>query len=145
MKTITVRSEDDKYKLYDYIMDVNPPMTVTIKEGVCRSSQQNKLQGLWFREVAEQLKEYTPEGYRAYCKLHFGIPIRRANDPVFKEMYDETIRSLTYEQKLSVMQVPIDLPVTRDMTVKEMNQYMNEIYQFFTGLGAELTSPKEIE
>jgi len=143
MTVQTIRTENDKYNLYDLMNDMKPPLTVTIKEGIDRSLEQNRLQQKWHTEAAQQLKDESAEDKRAYCKLVYGVPIRRENDEVFKDIYDKTIRSLEYEQKLEIMKVPIDLPVTRDMKVKEMKEYLDKIYQFYTGLGVKLTEPQE--
>ena len=143
MTVQTIRTENDKYNLYDLMNDMKPPLTVTIKEGIDRSLEQNRLQQKWHTEAAQQLKDESAEDKRAYCKLVYGVPIRRENDEVFKDIYDKTIRPLEYEQKLEIMKVPIDLPVTRDMKVKEMKEYLDKIYQFYTGLGVKLTEPQE--
>ena len=143
MTVQTIRTENDKYNFYDLMNDMKPPLTVTIKEGIDRSLEQNRLQQKWHTEAAQQLKDESAEDKRAYCKLVYGVPIRRENDEVFKDIYDKTIRSLEYDQKLEIMKVPIDLPVTRDMKVKEMKEYLDKIYQFYTGLGVKLTEPQE--
>ncbi len=143
MTVQTIRTENDKYNFYDLMNDMKPPLTVTIKEGIDRSLEQNRLQQKWHTEAAQQLKDESAEDKRAYCKLVYGVPIRRENDEVFKDIYDKTIRPLEYEQKLEIMKVPIDLPVTRDMKVKEMKEYLDQIYQFYTGLGVKLTEPQE--
>jgi len=141
--TQTIRSENDKYNLFDLINNMNPPLTVKITEGIDRSLEQNRLQQKWHTEAAQQLKDESAEDKRAYCKLRFGVPIRRANDETFQAIYDRTIRPLTYEQKIECMKVPIDLPVTRDMKVKEMTEYLEAVYQHYTSLGVKLTEPQE--
>ena len=143
MTVQTIRTENDKYNFYDLMNEMSPPLTITIKEGIDRSLEQNRLQQKWHTEAAQQLKDESAEDKRAYCKLVYGVPIRRENDEVFKDIYDKTIRPLEYEQKLEIMKVPIDLPVTRDMKVKEMKEYLDQIYQFYTGLGVKLTEPQE--
>jgi len=143
MTVQTIRTENDKYNFYDLMNDMKPPLTVTIKQGIDRSLEQNRLQQKWHTEAAQQLKDESAEDKRAYCKLVYGVPIRRENDEVFKDIYDKTIRPLEYEQKLEIMKVPIDLPVTRDMKVKEMKEYLDQVYQFYTGLGVKLTEPQE--
>ena len=44
MTVQTIRTENDKYNLYDLMNDMKPPLTVTIKEGIDRSLEQNRLQ-----------------------------------------------------------------------------------------------------
>jgi len=44
MTVQTIRTENDKYNFYDLMNDMKPPLTVTIKEGIDRSLEQNRLQ-----------------------------------------------------------------------------------------------------
>lgn len=105
-----------------------------------RSDKQNRLQRKWLLEAANQLKEYTAEEHRAYCKLHFGVPILRNENDKFREMYDRIVRPLSYETKLEIMSIPIDFPVTRLMDKDQKRRCLDAIYRHFTGLGVFLTT-----
>ena len=118
------------------------PYTVSITKGKRRSIEQNRLQRLWLNEAAEQLKEDTAEGYRAYCKLHFGVPIMRGENDEFREVYDRLIRPRDYEEKIELMRVPMDLPVTRIMTTGQKKRYLDDMWHHFTELGVQLTDPE---
>jgi hypothetical protein len=118
------------------------PLTLNILKGKHRSSQQNHLQRMWLNEAAEQLGEYTAEEYRAYCKLHFGVPIMRMESDEFMESYDRIIKPHSYEDKLEMMAVPLDFPVTRLMTTKQLTQYLDAMHDHFTMLGVQLTQPR---
>lgn len=107
-----------------------------------RTIEQNRLQRLWCKEAAEQLKDMAAEEYRGYCKLHFGVPIL-CEDPEFSEKYHAVFDSLTYEQRLLAMREPFDFPVTRLMNTKQKKRYLDEMYVHLTGLGAKLTEPKK--
>ena len=120
-----------------------PPYTVSIRDGRNRSVEQNRLQRLWLNEAADQLKEHTAEGYRAYCKLHYGVPILRNENEDFREAYDNHIRPHSYEDKLAMMAVPLDFPVTRLMKMGQKKRYLDDIYQHFLGLGVLLTEPNK--
>ena len=91
------------------------PCTVSIRKGAGRTNPQNRLAQQWASDVSVQLGDRTPEEVRGYFKLHHGVPIRR-EDEAFAAAYDRTIRPLPYKAKLDCMMVPIDMPVTRDMT-----------------------------
>lgn len=121
----------------------NPPYTVSVVDGRKRSVEQNKLQRLWMNEAAEQLGEDTPEGYRAYCKLHFGVPILRGENEEFREAYDRVIRPHSYEDKLTMMATPLDFPVTRLMKMGQKKRYLDDIYVHFTSQGVQLTEPTD--
>ena len=108
-----------------------------------RSQKQNRLSFVWYKHIAKEMEDDTPEGKRAYCKLHFGIPIRRENDR-FRESYDRAIRKLSYEDKIEIMVGAIDFPVTRDMTVKEMARYLEQIEIHFNSIGVSMPHPEDI-
>jgi ribosomal protein L39E len=120
------------------------PMTVNIKKGKDRTVAQNKLQRMWMLE-AESQGDQTAEEYRAYCKLHIGVPILRSQDDDFKAAYDAVIRPLTYEQKLKAMMIPLDFSVSRLMTTKQFSEYSKKIYEHFTSKGIKLTDPDNEE
>lgn len=119
------------------------PVTVDITQGRKRSVEQNQLQRLWLNEAAEQLKDESAEDKRAYCKLHFGVPILRNENKEFKRQYDKVIRPLSYEDKLEIMKVPFDCPVTRLMKTGQKKRYLDDMWHFFTNLGVRLTDPDE--
>lgn len=145
-----VKSEDDQALLMAFIGNMELPFTVTIEKGLIakRSTDQNRLQRLWVNE-AEQQGDMTAEEYRAYCKLHFGVPILRNENDTFAELYDSKIRDrvppYSYEQKLEFMALPWDLHVTRLMTVKQHDKYLNMMHDHFTSLGMILTIPNDID
>lgn len=136
-----VKSAADRDRVIAILKERKPPYLVSIKNGKHRSIEQNKLQRLWINEAAEQLGEYTPEEYRAYCKLHYGVPILRNEDDDFREAYDKHIRPHSYEDKLAMMAIPLDFPVTRLMKMGQKKRYLDDIYQHFFGLGVLLTEP----
>jgi hypothetical protein len=125
-------------------LDAGTGYLITITEqGEERSHQQNRLQQLWHSQAADQLKDETAEEKRAYCKLHFGVPILR-NDEAFKAHYDRVIKPMDYQTKLALMMEPFDFPVTRLMTVKQKTEFLDRIYQHYTGLGVQLSHPDDL-
>ena len=143
MTTRVLKTGADRDDFVTLIMGYKLPCTVNLTKGQNRSVEQNRLQRLWLREATEQLGEDTIEGYRAFCKLHFGVPIMRGESDSFRKIYDQIIRPLAYENKLTLMQVPLDMPVTRIMTTGQKKRYLDDIYQHFTGLGVQLTDPED--
>ena len=140
MTSRVISSDNDRDTFIDLLNARRLPYTVTVKEGRHRSVEQNRLQRLWMNEASEQLGEYTPEEHRAYCKAWFGLPIL-IEDEDFRQAYDETLRDLTYEQKIKIMATPIDFPVTRLMTTKQKKRYLDDVYVYFTSQGVKLTEP----
>ena len=145
-----VKSEDDLKALKLLISNMQGPFTLTIEKGIRekRSTDQNRLQRLWVNE-AEQQGDMTAEEYRAYCKLHFGVPMLRNENDTFAELYDLKVRDrvppYSYEQKLEFMAIPWDMHVTRLMTIKQHDKYLNMMHDHFTSLGMILTIPNDID
>ena len=137
-----VNTASDRDRVIELLKKRKPPYLVSIKNGQHRSIEQNKLQHLWINEAAEQLGEDTPEGYRAFCKLHYGVPILRNENDDFREAYDKHIRPHSYEDKLAMMAIPLDFPVTRLMKMGQKKRYLDDIYHHFFGLGVLLTEPE---
>lgn len=125
----------------EWLRSVKLPCTVTVVKGKQRTPEQNRLQRMWHLEAAEQLADETAEEKRGYCKLHFGIPILRAESDQYREAYDKFIRPLDYEAKLAMMMVPLDYPVTRLMTTAQKTQYLDAVWKHYGGLGVKLTRP----
>lgn len=143
MTTRTLLNVSDREAFFRLVETYKFPCTVNITKGKDRSIEQNRLQRLWMREIAEQLQDDTAEGYRAYCKLHFGVPILRAESDEFCAAYDKYIRPLPYETKLAYMAVPLDFPVSRLMTTRQCKQYLDAVHDEFTARGVRLTDPDE--
>ena len=143
MTTHIVRSAEDMERVARLVGNLKPPLTITVTSGASRSLEQNKLQRLWCMEAAEQLGDRTAEEIRGFCKLHYGVPIMREGHDDFRETYDRLIKPLPYETKLAFMMEPLDLPITRLMTVGEKSQYLDAMHKGLSELGVKLTEPSE--
>lgn len=143
MTTRILRTGADRDLAIALLQSYKLPCTVNITKGQNRSIEQNKLQRLWLKEASEQLGDHTPEELRAYCKLHLGVPILRGEDEDFCEAYDRIIRPHSYEDKLTMMALPLDFPVTRLMKTGQKCRYLDDVWDHFTGLGVVLTEPKK--
>lgn len=135
-----IRTEQDRMKLIEALKGRKLPLSIEIKYAKHRTVEQNKLQMKWLSEASEWLDQ-SPEELRAYCKLHFGVPILRNEDEKFQKLYDEHVRPYSYEEKLKFMMVPWDFPVTRLMTTVQKTQYLDIMYKHFVKLGCVLTVP----
>ena len=120
------------------------PITVTWTQGAPRSTAQNRLAQRWFTDIATQLGDQTHEDVRAECKLHFGVPILRAENEAFRLSYDRVLKALPYEEKLAAIKA-FDLPVTRLMNVKQMTAFMDEMQRHWTAQGVRLTDPEALK
>lgn len=142
MVTRSIETPWDRQQLFKFIERQKEPITVTITKGKHRTTEQNRLQRLWIKEIAEQFGDRSPEDVRGYCKLHIGIPILRNENEAFKAEYDLIIKPLPYEFKLRMMKVPLDWPVTSLMTTKQLTAYLEEVHREFSEQGILLTDPE---
>lgn len=140
---IIIETEEQKSALIARLGGVKPPFTVALLEGRHRTLKQNRLQRKWMIEIGRGMG-VTPEEARGYCKLVFGVPLLREESEFFKERYDDVLRGLAWPQKLKLMMEPLDLPVTRIMTVKQKTEYLDRVYKHFTiEHGFPLTEPDQ--
>lgn len=142
----SIESDEDRALLVRLINYRSIPFTVHITAGKTspRTLEQNRLQHLWNTEISEQMGDESPEYYRGYNKLHFGVPIR-CEDEEYRLMFENSVGLLRYEQQIRAMMKPFDLPVTRDMTKKQLSQYLDEVFRRWSEQGVVLTIPREIE
>ena len=140
-----IRTLDDVDTLAAFLRGKKLPVTVSIRSGKVRSTDQNRLQRLWLKEIAEQADDgQSTEEWRGYCKLRFGVPIRRRDDNAFRERYDAMVKPLPYAHKLAMMQEPFDFAVTRGMKVDQKREYLDTMFRHFTEAGFVLTVPQEV-
>ena len=143
MTTRVCKSKMDVEDCCKLLHSLKLPITVNIKKGKDRTLEQNRLQQMWHLEAAEQLQDETAEQKRGYCKLHFGVPILRAENPEYREKYDRLIRPYSYEHKIELMMVPMDFPVTRIMSTGQTKRFLDDVHDYYTSLGVKLTEPDE--
>ena len=114
----------EKYKQLHYL-------EISIKErGKHRSLDQNWVSHGWYKKVSLEEGEYTPEEIKRLCKLHFGVPILRADDEAFNAWCVNVIDLLPYESRVEAME---HLPVTSIMTTKQMSLYMEHMQKHYAG------------
>jgi hypothetical protein len=112
---------------------------LTLVTGRDRSKDQNSLLHAWLSQISRETGEDTPAGIKAFVKLHFGVPILRAENEEFQAMYDENIKPLNYQQKLAIVEY---LPVTSIMTVAQCSQLLKDIQMHYA---ARTTDPVNLE
>lgn len=134
MTTRVIKSERDREALVRFIKSRPLPFTANIATGKHRTIEQNRLQMALIKDIAEQMGE-TTEDVRAYCKLCFGVPILRAENPDFCERYDAIVRPLPYATKLALMKEPFDFPVSRIMKVDQLTRYIDALTAHYAEQG----------
>lgn len=121
------------------LFDKHKFLKVSVRAGKDRSLDQNALSFAWYEQLARELKEDDALGWRAYCKLHHGIQILRAEDDEFRQFYDSSLKKLSYEQKLTAMKF---VPVTSLMTKQQLSAYLEAVQADFFKRGVKLEFPE---
>lgn len=142
MPTWRVKNEMDRKNAVRVVEARALPFTMEVVKGLKKTHKQEKLARKWHGE-AEAQGDQTAEEYRAYCKLHFGVAIMKAQSELYAEKYDRIVKPLPYEQKLELMKEPFDFPVTRGMSTANEKKYLDQVYQFYTSKGFVLTNPED--
>lgn len=122
----------ESYRLHKFVK-------VSAKIGKARSLDQNAISHAWYEQLARELREDDAIGWKCHAKLHYGVPILRAEDEEFRTTYDLVIKRLTYEQKLEAMKC---WPVTSIMTKPQLGKYLEAMQQGFAQQGVYLTFPE---
>lgn len=107
-----------------------PFLRVSWRVAKDRSSLQNALSHTWYEQIATELREDTPVDVKAECKLRYGVPILRAEEPEFRDAYDAVLKPLSYEAKLRAMHY---WPVTSLMSTTQLSQYLDVMRDAYAG------------
>jgi len=113
-------------------------LRANVKTGKDRSLSQNAITHAWYEQLARELREDDAIGWKCYSKLHHGIPILRAEDEEFRDVYDQVIKGLSYEKKLIAMK---SWPVTSIMTKEQLSKYAEAMQVDFRARGVLLEFP----
>ena len=144
MKGAVVNSESSLSRLFGDLREAyraHKYLRVKWETGKDRSLDQNAISHAWYEQIADELREDSALGVKNFCKLHFGVPILRAEDEDFRNFYDAAIKPhLSYEQKVSAMAF---VPVTRIMTVKQLSAYLEAMQDHYRGTVALEFPPEE--
>jgi hypothetical protein len=121
-----------------FLGNLKLPFTIEWTQGRDRTRDQNALQFLWAKEVADQLGDRTPSEVRHDWKLRHGVPILRESSAAFREVYDKAIKPLPFEMKVAAMAF---IPVTSEMKVRQMVQYLDTVQRECLEQGLRITDP----
>ncbi len=115
-------------------------VVVSLRPGKDRTLDQNALWFALYQRIAQMTQIGEVEDARRYCKLHFGVPIMRAEDADFRQGWNEMCLDLPYERKLHMMGPcamfgPDGFPVTRLFNRAQGIAYTDRIVDEFTAKG----------
>lgn len=107
-----------------------------------RSTEQNALLHKWFSEIAVQAGDQSLLDVKAQCNLKYGRPIK-AQDPDWQAVFGYLFDKLPYDKQLKAI-MALGIPFTRDMTVDQLNEYMNQMERDYRSEGFTLSDPRDL-
>ena len=118
-------------------------LVLSVRPGKDRSLDQN---GLWFgiyKRAAASGTQGSEAEVRAYCKLHFGVPIMRRDDERFAAGWARYFEDKPYSEQLFLMGAnplfgPDGFPVTRLFGTKQGVEYTEAMAAHFSAQGVFL-------
>lgn len=117
------------------------PFTITVSKDKRRSSAMNRTIHKWFGEVARHYGDRSEADVKAECNLTYGVPIKRRDDEEWAAAFGYIFDALNKPSKVKALRV-LDIPVTRDMTVKQLCEYMDQMSRDYREAGVFLTDPE---
>lgn len=138
-----IDSEQKREEWLGMFQQAGLPFTATFDNTDPRSKRQNRLAWKWYGEIERHLGDTPFETVRATCKLECGVPIKRRDDPEWREWYDSAFRPLPYHSKLEFFE-RLDVPMTRDFSVRQMTEFLEAVQRKFAPAGVALTIPDQV-
>lgn len=139
----TIRSPEDLADLYFHLGNMIQPFRVNIRKGeITRTEAMNKTIHKWFGEIAAYAGDQTLVEVKAACNLTYGVPIKRRDDEDWNSAFGYLFDGLSYPAKVKALRV-FDIPITRDMTVPQLCEYMDQMQRDYLQQGVPLTIPKD--
>ena len=140
METRTVITSEEAKKLAEVVTGISLPFTLTWTEGAIRTPLQNSLIHKWFGEIARQQDDSAAD-VKGRCHVAYGVPIR-LRDPVWGRVWEVMFAPLSYEQQCFLFAKGI-LSMTRDMTTRQLTEYMDAMQRDYLAQGVRLTIPED--
>lgn len=115
-------------------------LRISVKAGKDRSGEQNRIFHAWMGQLARELPENDALAWKCFCKLHYGVPILRAEDEEFRVKYDAAVKPMSYGQKLIIMEF---WPVSSIMLMAQLSKFLEAIQAGLAQRGVQLIFPEE--
>ena len=117
------------------------PFTINVSKDKRRSLAMNRTIHKWFGEIARHYRDRSEAEVKAECNLVYGVPIKRRDDEEWSAAFGYIFDALNKPSKVKALRV-LDIPVTRDMTVKQLGEYMDQMFRDYREQGVFLTDPE---
>lgn len=138
-----VKSAEDLMRAIFGLHKLGFPFTITAKAGEPqrkRTDEMNRTIHMWFGEIAKQSRHMTSEEVKADCNLTYGVPILRRDDNEWGSAFGYIFDTLNRPSQIKALRV-LNIPVTRNMRVKQLKEYMDQMQRDYREAGFRLTDP----
>jgi hypothetical protein len=142
MTAITIYSEESLQRALGDLRGLfakHHYLRLNVKSGKDRTMDQNRILHAWLGQLSRELPENDELGWKAFAKLHYGVPILRAEDEEFRGKYDAVVKPMSYEQKLAIMEF---WPVTSIMTIPQLSKFLEAMQAGLAQRGVRLMFPE---
>lgn len=140
-----VRSSEDLKSVYYHLGNMMHPFRVTILKGEeKRTDKMNKTIHKWFSEIAAHRGDVTMMEVKAEMNLTYGVPIKSRDDDDWRAVFGYLFRDLDHARKIKALRL-LDIPITRDMTITQLGEYMDQMYRDTTEQGIYLTVKEDMK
>lgn len=139
-----IRTIENTRQLFALVAELGSqafPFTVTVSKDKRRSNAMNRTIHKWFGEIAKHYGDRSTADVKAECNLTYGVPLKRRDDEEWASAFGYIFDSLNQPSKVKALRV-LDIPVTRDMTVKQLCEYMDQMSHDYREAGVFLTDPE---
>lgn len=112
-------------------------LRVSIARGFDRSLAQNNQLHAWISQLVVRQGHETFYGYKRLAKLHFFVPVLRAEDEDFRQKWDNIFPRESrrdpdqYKRKLDAMYL---MPVSSVCTVEQFSRAMEDMQKHYASL-----------
>lgn len=133
-----LKTEADRAAWGQFLAAQTLPMTVSHLKGAKRSNQQSKTAEVWYSQIGTETGQ-APIEAKAECKLTFGLPIMERDKPEWVAKWEPLYGPLPHIMRLRLFEA---LPMTRQFTVRQMSEYMDEVQRRYRSMGIPLIDPE---
>ena len=142
MPSRILKTPEDRAAWVRFLEGQELPLTVSAVKGADRTGQQNRTAHKWYSQIGNEIGD-PMHTVKARCKYRFGLPLMVRDRPdwveKWKPLYEPILKHGTPEQKALAFEC---IPMTSDMNVKQMSEFMDAIQMEYRPQGIDLIDPE---
>jgi len=145
MKTITLHEQRQRDTAKAAIDAAPAGAVVHISEAKeHRTDAQNRLIHKWFSDIEKEGAGSSFADIKADCNLTYGVPILTRDNPDWSAAFGYIFGALNRPAQIKALRV-LKVPVTSQMGVKQLTEYMDQMQRDYAEGGIHLTDPEAMK